>query len=440
MEHNETSGTGGQHWLILSHCFNMDGRAASQTITDKLPHLMARGIEPVVLSGISGSHDERFLHLQLLPWGPAGLRFDMRHVVARHFGRGFAYRFLTLIISLLLAPFIALERLMFGLQNHASWVFPATIRSLLLIRKYKPTVIYSTGGAYSAHLAGYWLKKLTGLPWIAEIHDPMVIEGQTHSRNARFMEKLEGIICKHADLAWWFTEGALEMARRRHPELEERGIVVLPGAEPPQSEAAYRRGEKMAICHFGSLADTRSLLPVVLVFDALFKKQPQWRSFVQVHVYGGKIDAAAMRAIEQNKLQDVFISHGRLEFSPETGRTGRERVVDLMYQADCLLLVHGSIDDCREYIPSKLYEYFWARRPVIALTHENPQLDKMVSERGGYVAPYIDVAEAETVIRQAILDWQADKLTVTSLHPLGTEQAVVKILEALTSLGEVKRE
>ncbi|MBA3024404.1 MAG: hypothetical protein KKB48_07680 [Gammaproteobacteria bacterium] len=425
-----------ERWLILSHCFNMDGRAASQTITDKLPHLMARGIDPIVLSGVSGSHDDRFMHLQLMPWGPAGLRFDMRHVVAMRFGRGVVYRILTLIISLLLAPFIVLERLMFGLQNHASWVFPATVRSLLLIRKYKPTVIYSTGGAYSAHLAGYWLKKLTGLPWIAEIHDPMVIEGQTKSRNARFMAKLEGIICKHADLVWWFTDGALERARRRHPELGERGIVVLPGAEPPRSVATYKRGEQMAICHFGSLATTRSLLPVVQALDAILGKEPELRPLVRVHVYGGKIDAAAMRSIEQKNLQDVFISHGRLEFSPETGRTGRERVVDLMYQADCLLLVHGSIDDCREYIPSKLYEYFWARRPVIALTHENPQLDKMVGERGGYVAPYIDASAAEAAIRQAILDWQADRLTVTSLPPLNTKQAVEDILGSFARLRD----
>jgi len=247
-----------QHWLILSHCFNMDGRAASQTITDKLPHLMGRGIEPIVLSGISGKLDRRFLHMQLLPWGPSGLRFDLRHVVAMHFGRGFVYRVLTLLITLLLAPFIVLERLLFGLQNHASWVFPAVFRSLLLIRRYRPAVIYTTGGAYSAHLAGYWLKKLTGLPWIAEIHDPLVIAGRPDNRNERFTAKLEGLICREADLVWWFTEGALARARQRHPELGERGMVVLPGAEPPQSDAVYCRSERMAICHFGSLSATRS--------------------------------------------------------------------------------------------------------------------------------------------------------------------------------------
>ena len=42
-------------WLILSHAFNMDGRAASQTMTDKIPSLLAAGIDIYVLSAITGS-------------------------------------------------------------------------------------------------------------------------------------------------------------------------------------------------------------------------------------------------------------------------------------------------------------------------------------------------------------------------------------------------
>jgi hypothetical protein len=37
-------------WLILSHAFNMDGRAASQTITDKIPYFLDAGIHPTVFS------------------------------------------------------------------------------------------------------------------------------------------------------------------------------------------------------------------------------------------------------------------------------------------------------------------------------------------------------------------------------------------------------
>jgi hypothetical protein len=84
-------------WLIISHGFNMDGRAASLTVTDKIPYLLDAGIEPVVLSAITGEKDTRFEHHQLLPWGPSGLRFDFRHYIATKFGRGWMYKVLTLL-------------------------------------------------------------------------------------------------------------------------------------------------------------------------------------------------------------------------------------------------------------------------------------------------------------------------------------------------------
>ena len=38
-----------KNWLLLSHAFNMDGRAASLTITDKMPYLLEAGIQPCLL-------------------------------------------------------------------------------------------------------------------------------------------------------------------------------------------------------------------------------------------------------------------------------------------------------------------------------------------------------------------------------------------------------
>lgn len=430
---NITTNTSDQHWLILSHCFNMDGRAASLTITDKLRYLTEKGINFTVLSGVSGTHDKKFEHLQLLPWGPSGLRFDLRHVVAMRFGRGVIYRIVGLVTSIVLSPLVIIERLLFGLQSQSSWVFPAVVRSLWLIHKRRPSVIYSTGGAYSAHHAGYWLKKITGIKWIAEIHDPMVITGGKKSRNERFMKKLEGYICRNADLVWWFTEGALESARSRYPELGNRGIVILPGVEPFSTHAEYRRGAQMIIGHFGSLSSTRSLYPVVKAIEILLEKQPEVRSKISIHVYGGSIDMLAKKEIDRKQLGDVFVSYGRLEKSELTGKSGREQVVDLMHQVDCLLMVHGKLEDCREYIPSKVYEYFWAGRPIIALTYQNPQLDHMMNERSNYVAPYDNEEQIVALFEKAYADWVANQLPSTTVPAIGTNQAVGAIIRALNA-------
>ena len=103
-----------QRWLILSHGFNMDGRAASQTVTDKIPHLLNAGIKLIVFSAITGIKDERFPHYQFLAWAPSGLRFDFRHWMANKYGRGFFYKVTTRVVSLLLAPLIAIEKLCLG--------------------------------------------------------------------------------------------------------------------------------------------------------------------------------------------------------------------------------------------------------------------------------------------------------------------------------------
>lgn len=418
-----------QRWLILSHCFNMDGRAASQTITDKLPHLVAAGIEPIILSGVSGDQDNKYQHLQLLPWGPSGLRFDLRHVIASHFGRGYRYKILGLLMSLLLAPFIVLERALLGWQSQWSWAIPATLRSVWIIYRHRPTVLYSTGGAYSAHLAADWIKRLTGIKWIAEIHDPMVKPGMTpRTRDEKFQAYIEGRVCKSADLAWWFTEGALNSARDRHPQLGERGIFVLPGAARPTVTAEYRRGAQMVISHFGSLSDTRSMLPVVMALNTLLQHQPEMRADIRVHIYGGALDRQSKIEIASCKLDDVFVGFGRLEKDPVTGLSGREQVVQRMFQADCLLLLHGTIAECSEYIPSKLYEYIWTARPVIALTYQNPQLDQLVSERGGYVAHADQPAEVLRVIEQAYTDWKNGRLPTSAMPAIGVQQAVDRIL------------
>lgn len=419
------------YWLILSHSFNQDGQASSLTVTDKLPYILARGIDIAALSGVMGTRDSRFTHLQLLPWGPSGLGFDLRQLARQHWGRDWRYTIFSILLSSILFPFVIIERLLFGFQSQWSWAFPVVFHALRLIRQRRPAVIYSTGGAYSAHLAGYWLKKLTGITWIAEVHDPMVVSGEKQNRNTRMIAKIEAAICRHADLAWWFTDAALSSARRRHPELGDRGITILPGVEKLPSDAVYQRSSQMIISYFGLLSNLRSLLPMVNAVKTLLASKPGGREHLRVHIYGGSIDIESERAIAQYGLGDIFIGHGRLEKSALTGKSGRQQVIDLMYQADCLLLLHGNIEACREYIPSKFYEYLWANRPIIALTHQNPQFDQMLLERNSYVAAVEDQTAIVATLDTAYEDWLSNRLRVPALPAIDVKQAVDTIFQSI---------
>ena len=421
----------------------MDGRAASQTITDKIPYLLDAGLKPVVFSAITGIKDQRFPHRQFLAWGPAAFRFDFRHWIANQYGRGLFYKVSTGIVSIFLAPLIALEKLFLGYSSQWSWAMPAFVHGLKLIRSGQIDVVYSTGGAWSAHLAGLWLKKVTGVKWIAEVHDPLVIrkspvdEGlaKPKNRDAQFRQYLEKQITRFADFAWWFTDGALHYAKLRNTNLNTpgnaHGFMVLPGAEPPgglNKDQVHQYSEYLNLCHFGSLARDRSLATILYAIDDLLKKYPQARSQIRVHAYGAPLDALSIEAIEQFGFEDILIAHGRLEKDPLTGKSGRERVVEKMQNADVLILLHGNDEWCAEYIPSKFYEYLWADRPIWGITHRNTQLDQMLSERGAYLSLQDNSAGINMALERIWLDWEQKRLSVPAGKPIGVEQAVDTIL------------
>ena len=440
----------------------MDGRAASQTITDKIPYFLEAGIEPTVFSSITGIKDIRFVHRQFLAWGPAAFRFDFRHWFANQYGRGLLYKVVTTAVSIMLAPFIALERILLGLSSQWSWAMPAYLYGKKLIQNKQVDLVYSTAGAWSAQLAALCLKKSTGVFWMAEIHDPLVIRNNPDdlgfavpsNRDAQFRKWLESQICKHADLAWWFTDGAVHYAKLRNPNLNElgsaKGVMVIPGAKPPgaaeeinpAAKQEERKEEKrqeqelqphtyrthLVISHFGSLSKNRSISTILNRLPTLFKNHPEARNAIQVHVYGAKIDSLTADAIARHGFADLAIEHGRIEKDPVTGQSGRERIAERMKASDVLLLLHGDDEWCAEYIPSKMYEYFWMGRPIWAITHRNPQMNALLAERNAYISAADDAASIDQTLEQIWLDWQQKSLMQLAWKPIGVEQAARQIL------------
>jgi hypothetical protein len=432
-----------KRWLIISHAFNMDGRAASLTITDKIPYLLEAGVEPIVFSAITGLKDERFPHRQFIAWGPSGFRFDFRHWVANKYGRGWFYKLTTRTVSILLAPLIAIEKLCLGYSSQWSWSLPAFLHGYRLIRAGKVDVVLSVGSAWSAHLAGIWLKKATGIELISEVHDPLVIRKSPNdqgfekpkNRDARFRYYLENQLTRFSDRVWWFTDGALHYAKVRNPNLNTpnnaHGFVVTPGAYPPGSLAVNKVHEytgKLNLCHFGSLANDRSLSTILRALVPLFQKYPQALKLIRVHAYGTPLDSLSVNAIDQFGFGDILLAHGRLEIDSLTGKSGRQRVAEKMQEADVLILLHGNDEWCAEYIPSKFYDYLWAGRPIWGITHRNPQLDQMLLDRGAYLSAEGDFEGIFMSLEKIWLDWQSKHLIEPIWKPIGVDQAVSTIL------------
>ena len=425
-------------WLILSHGFNMDGRAASHTITDKIPHLRAAGITPIVISARTGRLDREVEHHQLFPLGPVGLRFDLRHVLRQRWGKDWRYRLTMLLATLLLMPGIVIEKALRPLESQWSWWWPAYRKGLKLIREGRVSVIYSTGGAYAAHVAGYHLKLATGLPWIAEVHDPLIMPGSSpQNAQQRMQADVERMICEKADLPFWFTEQALASARRRHPVLGERGQMIIPGADAPKAHLPpYTPGPKMILGHFGSLSTSRHLAGVIEAMNRL-REQASNPPEIELHIYGTDLDSHTAAAIEKYGKQVTVRHFGRLERDPVTGKSGRQQVLEKMRAADVLVLQHGIEPFCEEYIPSKLYEYLWMKRPILGLVYRNPQLSRLLSDLGHPAVAADDVKSQTQVLQELYTQWQQTGLPDREQEsPYTTANAVQAILAHTAALND----
>lgn len=398
-------------WFILAYSFNMDGRAPSQTITDRLPFLLNDGIIPVVLSAPIGVKDNRFPHYQVYSPSPSGFLYEFRHIIGQRIKSFFPQKLLKALLTIVLLPFYILEKLVIHLDSPWSWFISASIKSIVIVHRHKPVVVYSTAGPSSTHLTGFIVSRIFGLPWLAEVHDPLIYDNDKRRLQFYYFKKwLEKIICRHADKIIYFTEKALASAQNRNDNIC-KGIVLRPGAEPPDiTKLSYKKRDKMYIGHFGSLAKNRNLAVVCQAIGMLLREKPENKNKISIDIYGSELDVVSLEAVTRYGLDNVVNQYGRLEYDPQTGKSGRQRVLEAMFISDILLLIHGEDIICDEYIPSKLYEYLLTGRPIIGLAKKNSELDIILRQNGHISLDCNDHATLKQTLDDLIRKWEQDEL------------------------------
>lgn len=410
-----------QHWLILSYC-STDGSACANHVDDRLPWFKKEGIEPVLLTGFCGRKRHDIDHFRVASFSAAGLRSEIRYFFKRHNLNKGVTKLLKDLLLLPLLPFYALEKICLDLDDQWAWCFLATAKGLQLARRKRVNMIYSTGGSVSAHLAASWISKRAGIPWIAEFQDPLVYGNWLQSRRSlRTCKAIERMICKGASGVIFLTDRARSQAAAR-TEMGERGHVIYPGADPAiLPEARYRQRKHFHFAHFGSLGGSRNLVIFFAALKQLAEEHPELLERLRIDLYGS-LDGLSRQAI------DDFPNSS--EFTKDHGRISRERALTAMQESDCLLLIQDTQDFSRETIPSKVYEYLLCGRPILGLIHQNPELAKILTERGHYFAAADDPNEISCCLRRILSspDENIGQNPAPSPEPLLTSEATKKLI------------
>ena len=409
-------------WLVLSYFSRVDGMACAQHLDDRVPILRESGIEPVLLTGPCGERWEEGIHAIARCVAPSGVRFEVRHLFRKRGLRGPLHKVLEFLLLLPVLPFYLLEKILIHLDSQWSWFPLAARRGYALCRETRPELIYSTGGAASAHIAAGMIARRTGIPWVAEFQDPLVHGDWNRGWMAfKAFSFAERYVCARASRVIFLTEEARRRAAAR-TSLGDRGRCIYPGAVPPPERSPRRRDDALLrFAHLGSFGGSRNPAVLLEAVRRILDAMPELAGKIRFDFHGSA-DANSRRLLREFPWKEVVTFHGRVS---------RSEALAAMRDADVLLLIQNVADYSAETIPSKVYEYLVAGRPILGLVHESPELSGMLRTQG-HIA--VDAASPDAVregISECLARWRGSdgEGTAPSSSPYTVAAAVARLVE-----------
>ncbi|MBE7473078.1 MAG: glycosyltransferase [Anaerolineales bacterium] len=242
-----------------------------------------------------------------------------------------------------------------------------------LIRRKKIDVIVSTSGPETNHLVGACLSKLTGKPLVIDFRDGWLFEPlQPYLRYNRFRRAVDG------RLEWWVVSQAqtvitvsdplTDYFRQTYHLSTERALTIRNGYDPDNwrdVQPAARTEGKLRLVHTGALSTSRFNQTPRPFLEGVARLPDFLRCQLEVLLIGD-IQPAEQQAIVELGLADV------IQTLPPVART---QSLGYQLSADVLLLMVGTD---LSVATSKLYEYLYARRPILAIGHPDAAACRIV--------------------------------------------------------------
>lgn len=268
-----------------------------------------------------------------------------------------------------------------------SWWLPATLRGIQLLRSGHFDAIWSTFPIATAHRIGASLARHSGLPWIADLRDPMAHDGYPREISQwKAYEKVERKVFERAAAVVTVTPGCADYYRLRYPQAANRIHMIRNGADPlPEDPSVRGPGRDFVLLHSGLIYPWER--DPTALFDALVllrERRPDLTRRLRLRLRAPGAQDWLFRLAQDRNLQEI------VEILPPINHLAAQRE---MREASALLVLQAA--NCSLQIPAKLYEYARTQRPILALS--SPEGDTWIETlRLGGVCTPIDQAEAIT--------------------------------------------
>ncbi|MFO1217451.1 MAG: glycosyltransferase [Burkholderiaceae bacterium] len=321
-----------------------------------------------------------------------------------------------------------------------SWRFDAVRRGMALIRRHRPSAIWSTYPIATAHVIGAELQRRSGLPWIADFRDPMAQEGYpSDPLTWASYDRIERNALLTAVASTFTTPGAAAEYRRRYPQAAYRIDVLENGFD----EASFASVDLDAIAALGRLnPGAITLLHSGIVYPSERDPTQLMIALRRLHDAGtiapGALQLRFRAAVEDDLINRLAAEHGVQAYVETWPAVPYQKALEEMLRADGLLVLQAN--NCNEQIPAKVYEYIRAGRPILGLTDPRGDTAGVLRSAGFNHLAALESADAIVRAMEVFLrdlrSGQAHVPNAAAVHGasrLARSEAFARLLERVTA-------
>ena len=399
--------------LIIAYYFPPLGMGGVQRVSKFVKYLPSFGWEPVILTVKDidyFSRDESLLQ-ELSPdvkiyrtgsLDPLRLVFLLRKLFKKQRGdpkrvalRNSRKSFFSILLSFL--------NLFFFPDNKIGWLPFALIKGIKICRKENIDLLFSTSPPLTCHLVAFFLKKLTGIRWVADYRDSHISyqDAKKPALLKNLLQKnLQKSFLNNADGVISVNQTITQQLKEISPQAEEMEVITN-GYDKEDFEVDVKKTEDIfKIIYFGTFSPDCPEEPFLRALSNLLHQLKIDQHKIRFIHVGLSIGMNIEKMIKKYELKEVTELKGYLS---------HKEGIEKLLESDLALL---TVSQSAPVISTgKIYEYFGAQKPVLAIAPQDGEAAKLIQSLGaGKVVSPENIPEIENAILSFYREFETGKL------------------------------